>query len=142
MSTTTCAKCRDNFPLPVAMDYFDQRVIADYTQRRTACTAAPDAAKPCLKPAPTAIHMTERQKTGLQATWQADSLLRALMHAAHHGDVEGLSCLLRAMLQRLLDLNGVSMSAHDPDSDSLPVLHEQLHGGYQGVVLGVQGGAA
>lgn len=48
-AATTCTKCRDNFPLPVAMDYFDQRVIADYTQRRTACTAVPDADKPCLR---------------------------------------------------------------------------------------------
>ena len=51
-ATVNCTKCRDNFPLPVAMDYFDQRVIADYTQRRTACTAVADAAKPCLRVAP------------------------------------------------------------------------------------------
>ena len=51
-AATTCTKCRDNFPLPVAMDYFDQRVIADYTQRRSACTAVPDTEKPCLRPAP------------------------------------------------------------------------------------------
>lgn len=51
-AVSPCTKCRDNFPLPVAMDYFDQRVIADYTQRRSACTAMPDAVKPCLQPAP------------------------------------------------------------------------------------------
>lgn len=51
-NTANCTKCRDNFPLPVAADYFDQRVIADYAQRRTACTAVPDAVKPCLQPAP------------------------------------------------------------------------------------------
>ena len=48
-ASSPCTKCRDNFPLPVAMDYFDQRVIADYTQRRTSCTAVPDADKPCLR---------------------------------------------------------------------------------------------
>lgn len=46
-----CANCRDNFPLPAAMDYFDRIVIADYTLRRTACTAVPNAEKPCLQPA-------------------------------------------------------------------------------------------
>lgn len=52
MTTANCTKCRDNFPLPVAMDYFDAIVIADYTQRRTACTIVADAKKPCLQPAP------------------------------------------------------------------------------------------
>lgn len=51
-AATTCTKCRDNFPLPEALDYFDRIVIEDYTQRRTACTAVPNAAKPCLQPAP------------------------------------------------------------------------------------------
>ena len=51
-TTNPCTKCRDNFPMPVAMDYFDERVIADYVQRRSACTAVADGEKPCLKPAP------------------------------------------------------------------------------------------
>ena len=51
-TTNPCTKCRDNFPMPVAMDYFDERVIADYVQRRSACTAVADGEKPCLRVAP------------------------------------------------------------------------------------------
>ena len=60
-AVNTCTKCRDNFPMPVAMDYFDQHVIADYTQRRAACTAVPDVEKPCLQPAPAASTSTQTE---------------------------------------------------------------------------------
>ena len=44
-----CAGCRDNFPLPDGpLDFFDTHVVADYIQRRTACTLRPAAQKPCL----------------------------------------------------------------------------------------------
>ena len=55
MNTTTnpCTNCRDNFPLPSGpLDFFDTQVVADYIQRRTACTLRPADAKPCLQPAP------------------------------------------------------------------------------------------
>lgn len=43
-----CTNCRDNFPLPVALDVFDTMVIAGYVERRTACDMCPADAKPCL----------------------------------------------------------------------------------------------
>ncbi len=43
-----CQNCRDNFPLPEAEDVFDQHVVHGYLVRRTACTACPAAAKPCM----------------------------------------------------------------------------------------------
>ena len=66
-AATTCTKCRDNFPMPVAMDYFDERVIADYTQRRTACTAVAAGEKPCLKPAPAASASTQTESPDMAA---------------------------------------------------------------------------
>mgnify|MGYP001614563355 CR=1 FL=1 len=50
-SAPACNDCRDNFPLPQALDVFDQMVVAGYVERRTACTACPAAHKPCLEPA-------------------------------------------------------------------------------------------
>ena len=43
-----CTNCRDNFPLPEALDVFDTMVIAGYVERRTACDMCPAEAKPCL----------------------------------------------------------------------------------------------
>ena len=43
-----CTNCRDNFPLPVALDVFDRMVIAGYVERRSACDRCPGAVKPCL----------------------------------------------------------------------------------------------
>ena len=43
-----CQNCRDNFPLPEALDVFDTMVIAGYVERRTACGMCPASAKPCL----------------------------------------------------------------------------------------------
>ena len=43
-----CTNCRDNFPLPEALDVFDTMVIAGYVERRTACGMCPANAKPCL----------------------------------------------------------------------------------------------
>ena len=47
-SAKPCDKCRDNFPLPEALDVFDRMVIAGYVERRTACDLCPGAVKPCL----------------------------------------------------------------------------------------------
>ena len=47
-SANPCDKCRDNFPLPEAVDVFDRMVIAGYVERRTACDLCPGAVKPCL----------------------------------------------------------------------------------------------
>ena len=43
-----CTHCRDNFPLPQALDVFDRMVIAGYVERRTACDKCPAGAKPCM----------------------------------------------------------------------------------------------
>ncbi len=43
-----CTNCRDNFPLPEALDVFDSMVIAGYVERRSACDRCPSDAKPCL----------------------------------------------------------------------------------------------
>ena len=43
-----CTDCRDNFPLPQALDVFDRKVIAGYVERRTACDKCPAGAKPCM----------------------------------------------------------------------------------------------
>ena len=52
-TTNPCTDYRDNFPLPSGpLDFFDTQVVADYIQRRTACTLRPADAKPCLQPAP------------------------------------------------------------------------------------------
>ena len=147
-AVTTCNTCHHAArPLPtdwMAVDFSDRPILAQEAVFRTECTAVPDAEKPCLKPAPAAnaITLTERQKIGLQATYPAESLLRTLLRTAHHGEMEELPFLMRAMLPRLLELNSVSMSAHDPDSDDLPSIREQLHGGYQHLALGAKGGAA
>lgn len=44
-----CQKCRDNFPLPMPCDVFDQKVVQGYIVRRTACTARPATDKPCMQ---------------------------------------------------------------------------------------------
>ena len=151
-ATANCTKCRDNFPMPVAADYFDERVIADYTQRRSACTAVPDAEKPCLRPALAALQseskqdmistteLTPRQQTGLEACYQIEALLRSLMIAAQHGDMEDMQHLMRATLPRLVEMNSVAISALDTtDSEGVPSMVDRLHGGY---IKLAKGGAA
>ena len=124
------------------MDFFDRSVAAQEGVFRTTCAVAPDAEKPCLKTAPatptstpTESHsmtttLTERQKTGLQATYQAEAMLRVLLTAAHHSDLEELPSLLQAMLPRLMELNSVSMSAHEEGSESVESMADRLCGGY------------
>ena len=84
----------------------------------------------------TTYALTPYQKIGLQASWQTDAMLRVLLSAAHHGNIEELPCLVQALVPRLLQLNSVAMSAHDPDSDTLASLREGLYGGYERMVLG------
>ncbi len=62
-----CTGCRDNFALPTADNIFDEWVVADYVKRRTACTAVPDAAKPCLQPAPAAFASTQTESPDMAA---------------------------------------------------------------------------
>ena len=118
-AATTCTKCRDNFPLPVAADYFDERVIADYTQRRTACTAVPDAEKPCLKPAPAASTSTQTESPDMatEETFQtfpfADSFevladdsavyLCGQSVARLNSATQGIQTLVAMLMQRELD---------------------------------------
>ena len=75
--------------------------------------------------------LTPHQKIGLQATGQSEALLRVLLTAAHSTDPEELPSLVQALVPRLLQLNSVAMSAHDPDSDSLASMREELHSGYE-----------
>ena len=79
--------------------------------------------------------LTPRQQTGLQASWQSEALLRVLLTAAHSTDPEELRCLVQALAPRLLQLNSVSMSAHDPeDCDTVQSMREELHSGYAHLV--------
>lgn len=145
-AATTCAKCyRATSPLPTdwsALDFFDRPVAAQDAVFRTRCTVVVDAEKPCLKPAPAApsstTELTPHQKTGLQACYQIEAMLRSLLLTAHHGDMEDLPHLLQATLPRLVELNSVSMSGHDQDSEDVPSMIDRLHGGYTKLA---QGGA-
>ena len=86
--------------------------------------------------------LTPRQQTGLQASWQSEALLRVLLTAAHSTDPEELPSLVQALVPRLLQLNGVSMSAHDPDSDTLASLRAGLHADHEHLVPGSDAVAA
>lgn len=48
-ASSPCAGCRDNFPMPPAVDVFDCMVVAGYETRRKACDMRPEGAKPCLQ---------------------------------------------------------------------------------------------
>jgi hypothetical protein len=85
---------------------------------------------------------TQHQQTGIEAAYQVEAMLRTLLAAAHHGNTDNLPSLLKGMVPRLLELNGVSMSCHDADSDSVEDLRELLHGGYDRLVDSSKGGAA
>ena len=81
--------------------------------------------------------LTPRQQIGLQASWQSEALLRVLLTAAHNTDPEELRCLVQALAPRLLQLNSACMSSHDPeDCDTVQSMREELHSGYQHLVLG------
>ena len=78
-----------------------------------------------------ATPLTPRQQTGLQASWQSEALLRVLLTAAHSTDPEELANLVQALAPRLLQLNSVAMSSHDPeDCDTVQSMREELHSGY------------
>ena len=79
--------------------------------------------------------LTPRQQIGLQASWQSEALLRVLLTAAHSADPEELPSLVQALAPRLLQLNSVAMSAHDPeDCDTVQSMREELHSGYEHLV--------
>ena len=87
--------------------------------------------------------LTPRQQIGLQASWQSEALLRVLLTAAHSADPEELPSLVQALAPRLLQLNSVAMSAHDPeDCDTVQSMREELHSGYQHLVLGSDASSA
>ena len=89
-----------------------------------------------------ATPLTARQKIGLQATGQSEALLRVLLTAAHSTDEQELANLVQALAPHLLQLNGVSMSAHDPDSDTLASLRAGLHADHEHLVPGSDAVAA
>lgn len=123
-----CQNCRDNFPLPEAQDVFDQHVVHGYLVRRSACTACPNTAKPCLvKEAPEPQGLPTLPQLVLEAQDFTESL-RTVLRACHaiaalaagatnpHATVnmDGLGELLHlhsdAMEQRL-DAIGVRLDA-------------------------------
>ena len=89
-----------------------------------------------------ATPLTAHQKIGLQAAGQSEALLRVLLTAAHSTDEQELANLVQALAPRLLQLNGVSMSAHDPDSDTLASLRAGLHADHEHLVPGSDAVAA
>ena len=89
-----------------------------------------------------ATPLTAHQKIGLQATGQSEALLRVLLTAAHSTDEQALANLVQALAPRLLQLNGISMSAHDPDSDTLASLRAGLHADHEHLVPGSDAVAA
>ena len=114
-----CQNCRDNFPLPEAEDVFDQHVVHGYLVRRSACTACPNTAKPCLvKEAPQpqglptlpqlvleAQDFTESLRTVLRACHAVAALAAGATHPHATVNMDGLGELLHlhndAMEQRL-----------------------------------------
>lgn len=78
-----CQNCRDNFPLPEAANVFDQHVVHGYLVRRSACTACPNTAKPCLvKEAPKPQGLPNLQQLVLEAQDFTESL-RTVLRACH-----------------------------------------------------------
>lgn len=78
-----CQNCRDNFPLPEAQDVFDQHVVHGYLVRRSACTACPNTAKPCLvKEAPKPQGLPTLPQLVLEAQDFTESL-RTVLRACH-----------------------------------------------------------
>ena len=74
-----------------------------------------------------AVSITARQHINLQANYQTEALLRALVHSVTTGDTEGLPYLVQAMAPRLLVLNDISMAAI-ADGEPLSSLRERLKG--------------
>ena len=123
-----CQNCRDNFPLPEAQDVFDQHVVHGYLVRRSACTACPNAAKPCLvkeTPKPQGLptlpqlvleaqDFTESLRTVLRACHAIASLAAGATNPHATVNMDGLGELLHlhsdAMEQRL-DAIGVRLDA-------------------------------
>ena len=123
-----CQNCRDNLPLPEAKDVFDQHVVHGYLVRRSACTACPNTAKPCLvKEAPEpqglptlpqlvleAQDFTESLRTVLRACHAVASLAAGVTNPHATVNMDGLGELLHlhsdAMEQRL-DAIGVRLDA-------------------------------
>lgn len=123
-----CQKCRDNFPLPEAEAVFDQHVVHGYLVRRSASTACPNTAKPCLvKEAPEpqglptlpqlmleAQDFTESLRTVLRACHAVASLAAGVTNPHATVNMDGLGELLHlhsdAMEQRL-DAIGVRIDA-------------------------------
>ena len=77
-----CQSCRDNFPLPQALDFFDRMVVADYSKRRTACTACPAADKPCMQAAGERLPATE-QGIGSSAARSGKALSAEPVHRSN-----------------------------------------------------------
>jgi len=123
-----CQNCRDNFPLPEAQDVFDQHVVHGYLVRRSACTACPNPAKPCLvkesaqpQGLPTlpqlvleAQDFTESLRTVLRACHAIAALAAGVTNPHATVNMDGLGELLHlhsdAMEQRL-DAIGVRLDA-------------------------------
>ena len=151
-ATRTCTTCHHaQHPLPAnwwTVNFLDQPILSQEVVKnfvfRAECTTVPDACKPCLESTPGSVLMplTGRQRVGLQANYQTKAMLNALMTAANHGDLTELVFTVQAALPRLLDLNSVSMAAHDKSRGTVRDMHLALNGGYERVEVANQGGAA
>ena len=118
-----CQNCRDRFPLPKAMDYFDQQVIAGYTARRTACTACPDAEKPCL--ATPNNDQAKRHQVVMQALMQVETLTETLLKLV---PAQPENCAVHALLHRLAALNTAAMGGVLDDGEDLADLQKVVGG--------------
>ena len=151
-ATRTCATCHHaQHPLPVnwwTENFQNQRILSQEVVEdvvfRADCNTVPDACKPCLESTPGSVLMplTGHQRVGLQANYQTQAMLNALMTAAQHSDLTELVFTVQAALPRLSDLNCVSMAAHDKSRGTVHDMRLALHGGYERVMAGKQGGEA
>ena len=140
MSTaTTCAKCSHaTRPLPsdwTTVDFFDKPVVAQEAVFRTTCTAAPDADKPCLRPAPAAPSTSEtdadmgglglvrmdarRQNLCLEIVWEIEHIARLLPNLVPTNDSGDTAphFLARSMAGRLLRLSSAMGAALSDESE-------------------------
>lgn len=77
--------------------------------------------------------LTKHQLAGLEATYQMEALLKVLTKATSNREEEDYTdmvILARAILPRLMRLNGAAMSLFNPESDSLRNILFEINGSY------------
>lgn len=121
-----CQNCRDNFPLPEPKDHFDRQVVADYTARRSACTACPGAQKPCLVGMATPVQplvpdVVQRVLQAFDATESLRTVLRACQAVAALAECVNSprAAVCMESLGELLHLQGAAMAQRLDTLDGL-----------------------